>query len=373
MPDSITYLDLLGSRTASAANPGTGLVGRDIIIVPPQHRELDTDRARDLLENLSANRVLDRIARDFKENLIKSAKSALTKLSQEAEAALLGENEKLALEAIVIAQGIRPVVNFEGGHLDYTNADLGSWAQFTKSDAGIIETVARSVGRINLDGRQVGTGFVVSDREIMTNRHVLAAIGLETDGVWRVRKGANISFADDGNGSEGLKLAHHGASTGNAKAATGVDFGQFDYAIIPVETRFFAPKFPAPLVLEETRSNVIFDRPVYVLGYPGRPQAGTERFSLLKDLFESKYGTKRYCPGRISASFSDVQSDPLNTVFGHDCTTLGGNSGSPVIDLGDGSACVIGIHFAGARRISNYAHSMAALQNKFNNDRLVFI
>ena len=32
----------------------------------------------------------------------------------------------------------------------------------------------------------------------------------------------------------------------------------------------------------------------------------------------------------------------------HDCTTLGGNSGSPLVDLGTGAA--VGVHYGGAGR-----------------------
>jgi len=371
MNEAGEYLDLLGRcRLSSREEPG-GLVGRDIIIVPPEHRELDESTARELLARFSENANLDRIGTQQKRALIDGAQTALSKLSRDEPDVALGEAEKTALEAIVIAQGVRPVVNFVAGRLDLADIDLGPWERFTRADAGIIEDVARSIGRINLDGRQIGTGFVVTDTQIMTNRHVLAAIAEKTGDGWEMHAGASISFSEDGQGDDGLKFRRDGISTSNARSATGVDFSQFDYAIIPVEKGWFRD-LPAPLALEETRSNVMFDRPVYVLGYPGRPQPGTERFSLLKDLFQSEYGVKRYCPGTISAALGDIEADSRDTVFGHDCTTLGGNSGSPVIDLGDGSASVIGIHFAGARRIANYAHSMAALQNEFDNDKLDF-
>ncbi len=373
MRSAIEYIDLLGNRGAETGDQPQKYIPRASIIVPPEHRKLDEDRAQSLISMLSEIPNIELLAAEQKAALIESATLAVSKLSKDAARAELAPNENIALEAIVIAEGIRPVIDFKDGRLDYTTAALGPWQGETVADASQIETTARSVGRINFQGQQIGTGFVVTGDQIMTNRHVLTVIGQETNDVWTIRDGATISFADAGEGGREIKLKPNGTSTSNAKSETGTSFDHFDYAIIPLKIGWFRRKLPAALSLEETRSNVIFDRTVYVLGYPGRPQAGTERFTLLKDLFQSEYGIKRYCPGTISASFADIEADHKDTVFGHDCTTLGGNSGSPVIDLGSGSTNVIGIHFAGAKRISNYAHSMAALQNEFDNDRLTYI
>ena len=47
-------------------------------------------------------------------------------------------------------------------------------------------------------------------------------------------------------------------------------------------------------------------------------------------------------------------------VFGHDCITLGGSSGSPVIDLASGNA--VGLHFGGRFRVANYAVKVSAVK-----------
>jgi V8-like Glu-specific endopeptidase len=49
-------------------------------------------------------------------------------------------------------------------------------------------------------------------------------------------------------------------------------------------------------------------------------------------------------------------------VFGHDATTLSGNSGSCVVDLGNDGRLVVGLHFAGVPKQANYAHSSACLR-----------
>ena len=60
-----------------------------------------------------------------------------------------------------------------------------------------------------------------------------------------------------------------------------------------------------------------------------------------------KQNVKRLQPGRAvtySAKFSALE---------HDCSTLGGNSGSPVVDLETHE--VIGLHFGGRYGVGNYA------------------
>ena len=51
----------------------------------------------------------------------------------------------------------------------------------------------------------------------------------------------------------------------------------------------------------------------------------------------------------------------------HDCTTLGGNSGSPVVDLATGKVC--GLHFSGGFLRTNYAVPILAVSNLFRRFR----
>ena len=67
-------------------------------------------------------------------------------------------------------------------------------------------------------------------------------------------------------------------------------------------------------------------------------------------LFQFRYGVKRYAPGEIDRGLGSRADRTGETVFAHDSTTLGGNSGSCVVDLGNDGRLVVGLHFAGARR-----------------------
>jgi hypothetical protein len=57
----------------------------------------------------------------------------------------------------------------------------------------------------------------------------------------------------------------------------------------------------------------------------------------VSSIFGNRFGVKRAAPGEVI--------DPGGQGFHHDCSTLGGNSGSPVVSLKTGQ--VVGVHRAG--------------------------
>jgi hypothetical protein len=69
-------------------------------------------------------------------------------------------------------------------------------------------------------------------------------------------------------------------------------------------------------------------------------------------IFEGIYDVKRLAPGYLT-------SEDQNGSFSHDCTTLGGNSGSCVIDVETGS--VIGLHWGGDYLEPNHAVTLPLL------------
>jgi endonuclease G len=66
-------------------------------------------------------------------------------------------------------------------------------------------------------------------------------------------------------------------------------------------------------------------------------------------IFGNIYDVKRLAPGQV------MQVSGGQDLFAHDCTTLGGNSGSVVCDLETGQA--VGLHFSGREEYANYAVS----------------
>ena len=107
---------------------------------------------------------------------------------------------------------------------------------------------------------------------------------------------------------------------------------------------------------------------IAVVGYPAPPGSNavidpaTQRVSLemidrLAALFQNRYGVKYLSPGVIDAKVGEVTGDPQGWAFAHDATTLGGNSGSPVLAFESMRLC--GIHFGGMPLRQNLAHGLA--------------
>ena len=83
-------------------------------------------------------------------------------------------------------------------------------------------------------------------------------------------------------------------------------------------------------------------RPLYVIGFPN--QDDTADFAELKDVFQNTFDVKRVQPGYLTRV---VMRHADRIEIGHDCSTLRGNSGSPIIDLETHE--VLGLHMRGSR------------------------
>jgi endonuclease G len=87
---------------------------------------------------------------------------------------------------------------------------------------------------------------------------------------------------------------------------------------------------------------------VAAIGYPASDGDRNDQ-KLMDDIFGGTYDVKRFSPGLVTGQESG------GIILLTDYTTLGGNSGSPVIRLDNGEA--IALHFAGAFKEANYAVS----------------
>jgi endonuclease G len=86
------------------------------------------------------------------------------------------------------------------------------------------------------------------------------------------------------------------------------------------------------------------DQSVAVIGYPASDprNPASAQSAIFGDVFE----VKRLAPGIVTKA-------PSGFIFQHDCGTLGGNSGSVVLDIVTGQA--VGLHFGGRFRQANFA------------------
>ncbi|MEL7267332.1 MAG: trypsin-like peptidase domain-containing protein, partial [Planctomycetota bacterium] len=107
-----------------------------------------------------------------------------------------------------------------------------------------------------------------------------------------------------------------------------------------------------PLVFASEHADDMLDRQVVTIGYPGYDPVAS--YAVNREVFGGRFNIKRLQPGLLRGrkEISDYYHNRCFTLL-HDCSTLGGNSGSPIIDIQTGR--VVGLHFAGQYMVTNYA------------------
>ncbi|MCQ9376299.1 serine protease [Methyloversatilis sp. XJ19-13] len=210
----------------------------------------------------------------------------------------------------------------------------------------------RSVGLVLLNNRPAGTGFVVGPKHIITNFHVLKSIAVldEAKGVWTIRPGAKIIFDVEyalGKGAECESPNKPRAYFLNAVFALPRESDD-DLAIIMTSSD---QMYPRPLdVVEKPIDRYAGNMIVAVIGYPGPPADMTVAEQI--EFFQTPDKiTPQFHYKRISGGFTGIEKVGEDGFFVHKANTAGGNSGSPLFDLEDGS--VVGIHVEGKNRFQD--------------------
>jgi endonuclease G, mitochondrial len=261
----------------------------------------------------------------------------------------LRQDEIAGIEAIIIPE-LRPVYDivdgtYAGGH--------PLWAKLDE-DAAIrrrIEGVLPSVGRIELPGFSGvpygGTGFVIGPSLLMTNRHVaeIFAHGLGSRAEFIAGRRAGIDF-----------LREHGRSGTeffDVKAVRMIH-PYWDMALLEVDG-LSASHGVLRLALDDARD--LTGREVVVIGYPAFDSRNPA--DVQNDLLGGRFGVKKLQPGMLQGGFDTESHRKIVRAATHDCSTLGGNSGSAVVDISTGD--VLALHFGGRFAQRNYAVPAGAL------------
>ncbi|MFD9519000.1 trypsin-like serine peptidase [Streptomyces sp. NPDC059979] len=257
----------------------------------------------------------------------------------------LAADESFGVQAIVLLEG-RPAIPVRDR--DFA-ARPGAWAALEEQRAGIRASVAR-VGRVEVAGHAeldwLGTGFLVSPFAVMTSRRVAAEF-VRADGeggfTFRPGMGARLDTAEE----LGAPAAD-GAFACDVTEVIGIH-PDVDLALLRVSPAGGSADLPAPLAVSADAPPDLVGRPVYLIGYPAADGRRDEP-AAMRRLFADVYGGKRLQPGRATALLPDGNGGFTMT---HDCSTLGGNGGSPVIDLADHR--VLGLHVGGRFGSANVA------------------
>jgi V8-like Glu-specific endopeptidase len=257
----------------------------------------------------------------------------------------LNPQEQSGLEAIILLTG-RPALLIQNG--DFL-APPQKWAALNDVRDQIKQVIAR-VGRIEVSNNPnfdwLGTGFLAGADSVITNRHVAMEFSRNTGGTWSFRApmAARIDFREELGGEDPMEF--------KVIEIVGIH-EDHDMAILRVEPTAGTTSLPDPLPVSKAAPSSLGGHQVYVIGYPAWDGRRNDPEPMLR-IFSNIFNVKRLQPGEISgeavASFE----------FFHDCSTLGGNSGSPVLDLETHK--VVGLHFGGKYLEKNHAVPLWTLQ-----------
>ena len=221
------------------------------------------------------------------------------------------------------------------------------------------------IGRIdvaNFSGASyLGTGWFVTSDILVTNRHVASLVA-----AW-----------------DGRQFVFRRGVAGKETTPSVCTAHEFD-DLAPDQARSFAVKEVLYIEADSSPNDIAFlrvvrrtdgtrrdfipvaeadlgaDSQVVVIGYPARASKDViPDQQRMNELFRGRYDVKRASPGLTMPAQA--------TVMRHDCTTLGGNSGSVVLDLKSGMA--VGLHYAGLYDESNYAVRASVLADYVKNRR----
>jgi endonuclease G, mitochondrial len=262
------------------------------------------------------------------------------------------------VEAVVRAFG-RPVLYIHNGRIDLPRSK--ELLARLLSARGHLEARIPSVGRIEFRGHPQlpwgGTGWMVGNGVIVTNRHVASLFArrsgqryaLRTDPVTGQAISARIDFREE-DAPRGRRPPSFEVAVSKVLFIEPDSRTRADIAFLALETDAHLPD-PIPVLDEDLEP----DADVAVVGYPAPDPAGVPSEAAARRIFHNRYGIKRLAPGKV------MVSDPGSFYFTHDATTLGGNSGSVVLDMETGAAA--GLHFAGRLGRENYAVKATALRS----------
>lgn len=279
---------------------------------------------------------------------VAAAESGLQKLAEDRFEEIT-PSEMLGLEAIVLPRN-RPVAFVRGESYD----DLdGPWASL--NDDAVKRRIASLlplIGRVEVPSSPIlpyaGTGFVVGQGLIATNRHVAQLFSQGLGLTIRYRAGdAAIDFKRQIDAPDDDRTAYLSVR------AVEMIHPYWDMALLRVDDL----PTNCMLRLSVKSPEELLDHNIVVIGYPARDERND--VALQDRIFNRIYNVKRLQPGVIRARARIQSFENTVNALTHDASTLGGNSGSAVIEIDTGD--VVALHFAGEYLTANYAVPMHEL------------
>lgn len=286
-------------------------------------------------------------------------------------------SERMALEAIVIADGSRPSFLLENGLPPTLHPFLGIWAKTMADRRNDIQRVAECVGRVQPThgnaSNFIGTATIVDAARgiALTNYHVvddartkwlipMTAIGNRLS----IPAGLEVDFAGE---AATLDQRRFKVVEAILPEGFGRGFGSVDAALLRLEPVTAGDKLPTGQVNLDARTAFANGGvpSLAVIGFPGpAPMTGGKDVDwnfVTNALFGNLFGFKRLAPGKFRRSLGFDEHDTLRSVFGHDSTTFGGSSGTIVLAWTEQRMPGFGVHFAGVTSDTNSAIAVARI------------
>jgi hypothetical protein len=318
---------------------------------------------------------------DADQKVLDLSRRAAEKLLSEGAEASLTPAEETALEAVAMADGSRPALLIKNDGIDPADPLADIWADELTRYESPIRAVAPSVGRVDSNGRHVGTGWMIRPGYVVTNRHVAQILAVDP-AVQLLKlepsRNATICFGyEAGAGPQRPQFAVKEITFCGEQyiASRNVNMACLDMAILkldPVDEEQWPSQLPSAYL---QTADVTIGKDIYALGYPGNTAGSRLPQETLLKLFGDLESVKRFSPGEISGAIGGVEGDTPKRTIAHDATTLGGSSGSVLLAFDDSrKARLAGLHFGGYEvrygpggveeyRGRNYAHCFAAMSD----------
>jgi len=255
-------------------------------------------------------------------------------------------NDPEPAEAIVMLYGYPSLLVQKGTFVEPENQ---TWRRRLEPDRARINHVLANSGRVDVEGHRskkwLGTAWRVDETTFITNRHVATDFAEAIAGGHRIRRRmkVRIDLAEEHESDEQLEYL-----IGSILHIEDISIpGNVDMAVLKMHASA-ADIAGDPIELALNGKVPEF---IGIAGYPARDWRNPE--DPMNRIFGGIFDVKRFAPGRV------MEADYSPTKFTHNCTTLGGNSGSVVCDINTGAA--FGLHYAGSAREQNFAVKATAI------------